>query len=114
MNDSEIWDSFRKSQHDAELGNVIDQIGEVCKEYTLMDIIWACEKISSGLRLHVKPYEALETLKQNEVDALNIFVRCVEITAESHMLKTGKLEGAHYAAMKQLQKMINEKMKSKG
>ena len=54
---------------------------------------------------------AIENLMQNEVDAINVFVRCIEITAESHMLKTGKLEGAHYAAMKDLQKRINEKLK---
>jgi len=45
---------------------------------------------------------AINTLMQNEVDAINVFVRCVEITAEANMLKTGKLEGAHYAAMKDL------------
>lgn len=53
---------------------------------------------------------AIETLMQNEVDAINVFVSCVEIMAESNMLKTGKLEGAHYAAMKQLQNMMNEKI----
>lgn len=56
---------------------------------------------------------AIETLMQNEVDAINVFVSCVEINAEVHMLKTGKLEGAHYAAMKDLQKRINDKMKHK-
>lgn len=114
MNDSEIWDNFRKAQQYADMGKVIDQIGDACKEYTLRDIIFACDKISAGLRMAIKPEEALDTLKQNEVDALNIFVRCVEINAESHMMKTGKLEGAHYAAMKQLHKMINEKMKATG
>jgi len=60
-------------------------------------------------RIRKNLFSAIELLKDGEVDAINIFVRCVEINAEAHMLKTGKLEGAHYAAMKQLQKMINEK-----
>ena len=33
---------------------------------------------------------------------VSMFVETVEYRAEQKMLKTGKLEGAHYAAMKQL------------
>jgi hypothetical protein len=36
------------------------------------------------------------------------FVACVESLAEKNMLKTGKLEGAHYAAMKQLLKQVKD------
>jgi len=39
---------------------------------------------------------------------INQFVEEVEELAEEKMLKTGKLEGAHYAAMKEIQKKINE------
>jgi len=37
------------------------------------------------------------------------FVFEVERRAENKMLKTGKLEGSHYAAMKELQKELKEK-----
>ena len=43
---------------------------------------------------------------------INRFVQAVERQAEDKMLKTGKLEGAHYAAMKELQKAINEETKN--
>jgi hypothetical protein len=33
---------------------------------------------------------------------VQMFVEAVEYRAEEKMLKTGKLEGAHYAAMKQI------------
>ena len=36
------------------------------------------------------------------LDAVEKFVELVERRAESRMLITGKLEGAHYAAMKQV------------
>lgn len=44
---------------------------------------------------------------------INRFVQMVERRAEAKMLKTGKLEGAHYAAMKELQKAINKETKNK-
>lgn len=49
----------------------------------------------------------VKTIMKNEMEAINSFVECVEKIAETNMLKTGKLEGAHYAAMKQLQKEMN-------
>ncbi len=39
---------------------------------------------------------------------VSMFVETVEYRAEKKMLKTGKLEGAHYAAMKQLAKEWKE------
>ena len=39
---------------------------------------------------------------------LGMFVAEVEYRAEEKMLKTGKLEGAHYAAMKQVAKEWSE------
>jgi len=38
----------------------------------------------------------------------NEFIELVEKRAEDKMLKTGKLEGSHYAAMKEIQKELNE------
>lgn len=40
---------------------------------------------------------------------IKIFVAEVEKRAEEKMLLTGKLEGAHYAAMKQLVKELEDK-----
>lgn len=37
----------------------------------------------------------------------NEFVELVEKRAEEKMLKTGKLEGSHYAAMKEIQKELD-------
>ena len=34
--------------------------------------------------------------------------RGIVLIAEEKMLKTGKLEGSHYAAMKELQRKMNE------
>ena len=46
--------------------------------------------------------KAIETMKKNFTSS---FVEQVEREAENNMLKTGKLEGAHYAAMKRLAAM---------
>jgi hypothetical protein len=43
---------------------------------------------------------------QSKQQIIDDFVEQVERLAESKMLKTGRLEGAHYAAMKELQKKI--------
>lgn len=45
---------------------------------------------------------------KNNKDIINEFISQVEKLAEEKMLKTGKLEGSHYAAMKELQRKINE------
>jgi hypothetical protein len=55
--------------------------------------------------------ENIELFRQNKA-VINRFVEIVEQRAEAKMLKTGKLEGAHYAAMKELQKAINEETKN--
>ena len=52
-----------------------------------------------------------ESFRQDKA-IINQFVQVVERRAEAKMLKTGKLEGAHYAAMKELQKTINEETKT--
>lgn len=46
-------------------------------------------------------FETLEA-KQAANIVITMFVQEVERRAEEKMLKTGKLEGAHYAAMKQV------------
>lgn len=41
-------------------------------------------------------------MTNNDIELLRKFVAEIERRAEDKMLKTGKLEGAHYAAMKQV------------
>jgi len=41
---------------------------------------------------------------RKEERAIGHFITMIERRAEKKMLKTGKLEGSHYAAMKELQK----------
>jgi uncharacterized protein YaaR (DUF327 family) len=72
------------------------------------------EQIMDDLRK--SGYEYYKKYGQNFLDGydnivkpiINEFVREVEKLAEEKMLKTGKLEGSHYAAMKELQRKINE------
>lgn len=45
-------------------------------------------------------------INPSHLESIREFVRCIEELAEKNMLKTGKLEGAHYAAMKQLLKEL--------
>jgi len=47
-----------------------------------------------------------QVLTSDQALAIINFVECVERIAEKNMLKTGKLEGAHYAAMKQLMNQV--------
>ena len=47
-----------------------------------------------------------EMLKQYR-GVVSAFIELVERRAENKMIMTGKLEGSHYAAMKELQKEIN-------
>ena len=48
------------------------------------------------------PYTSTAWIADNIHEAISRFVEAVEREAESNMLKTGKLEGAHYAAMKRI------------
>jgi hypothetical protein len=48
------------------------------------------------------PYASTAWIADNIHEAILRFVEAVEREAETNMLKTGKLEGAHYAAMKRL------------
>lgn len=43
---------------------------------------------------------------ERRIDIIKEFIEQVEALAEAKMLKTGKLEGAHYAAMKELAKKL--------
>ena len=54
---------------------------------------------------------AADSFRQDKA-VINRFVQVVERRAEAKMLQTGKLEGAHYAAMKEFQKAINEETKN--
>lgn len=58
-----------------------------------------CVSIEFARDLERELYEAFV----EKVAVVREFVEKVERKAEDKMLKTGKLEGAHYAAMKQLQ-----------
>jgi hypothetical protein len=58
----------------------------------------------------LKPYVEGH-FKQLNPNAIDEFVEAVERMAEEKMLKTGKLEGAHYAAMKELQRSIKSRGK---
>jgi len=52
---------------------------------------------------------SLDAIARNlrpHAEAINIFYQTVERLAEEKMLKTHKLEGAHYSAMKQLREKI--------
>lgn len=42
----------------------------------------------------------------NALEAIAIFIKMVEERAEEYMLKTHKLEGMHYAAMKEIAKEL--------
>lgn len=52
-------------------------------------------------------------LNNQQIEAINWFVEQVEKQAEENMLKTHKLEGAHYAAMKKLQKELKDRQNNK-
>jgi len=54
------------------------------------------ESSSDGIARKLRPH----------AEAINIFCETVERMAEENMLKTHKLEGAHYSAMKQLREKI--------
>jgi hypothetical protein len=62
------------------------------------------EKAQSSRRYSNVPEMIVDTLgKEDSIRILiSMFVQEVERRAEEKMLKTGKLEGAHYAAMKQI------------
>ena len=47
---------------------------------------------------------SVHSFDKYERAAIDRFISIVERKAEEKMLKTGKLEGAHYAAMKEMQK----------
>lgn len=80
------------------------------------------EEIAQYLTMHHTDYQKLTYEEWQELDAeaarrlrnsipkpvvtIEEFVREVERRAEANMMKTGKLEGAHYAAMKQYQKEL--------
>lgn len=44
----------------------------------------------------------------DELHIIDSFIEIVEKTAEENMLKTGKLEGSHYAAMKQIRENLED------
>lgn len=48
------------------------------------------------------PFAATAWIADNIHEAICRFVEAVEREAEGNMLKTGKLEGSHYAAMKRI------------
>jgi hypothetical protein len=62
------------------------------------------EKVQSSQRYSSVPEMLLNTLNSEDAHRIliSMFVQEVERRAEEKMLKTGKLEGSHYAAMKQV------------
>ena len=53
--------------------------------------------------------DSLDTIAEKlrpQANAISIFCETVELLAEQKMLKTHKLEGAHYSAMEQLREKI--------
>jgi hypothetical protein len=59
------------------------------------------EKVCSNLMLEGR-CRMMTAETANRKDIILAFIEQVEKQAEENMLKTGKLEGAHYAAMKKL------------
>ena len=53
------------------------------------------------------------SVRREEVGVLTQFVNEVCLRAEEKMLETGKLEGAHYAAMRQVYAEIMQNLSSK-
>jgi hypothetical protein len=66
--------------------------------------------MTANQQLPEKVTREIASLRRSR-EVINRFVTLVERRAEAKMLKTSKLEGAHYAAMKELQKAINEETK---
>jgi hypothetical protein len=62
------------------------------------------EKLESSKRYSSVPEMLLNTLETKDAHKIiiSMFVQEIEQRAEEKMLKTGRLEGAHYAAMKQV------------
>lgn len=85
----------------------------IIKDESLEKVAEAVESTARDLRAKGLPAEKYEHLflagkmLRMHKGEVNAFVNEVERRAEQNMLKTGKLEGAHYAAMKQLQAEIN-------
>lgn len=59
---------------------------------------------------HLAPGSLLSAPSREQIDTIEAFVEVVERRAEEKMLKTGRLEGAHYAAMKQLLRELQERI----
>lgn len=63
----------------------------------------SCVSVEFARRMERERNEAREGGHEAARRTIHNFIERVERRAEEKMLKTGKLEGAHYAAMKQLQ-----------
>jgi hypothetical protein len=50
----------------------------------------------------------MKEFTQSDKKVIDRFIEIVERRAEANMLKTGKLEGSHYAAMKAVRNEIGE------
>lgn len=71
----------------------------------LRNEIESAHKFSNDHQTYHESLQALSILAPGPrtEPSIDEFVREVERRAENNMMKTGKLEGAHYAAMKQYQ-----------
>ena len=70
------------------------------------------EQSDAELQPNNNSLDAIARQLRPHAEAISIFCETVERLAEEKMLKTHKLEGAHYSAMKQLrEKIIGERVK---
>ena len=64
------------------------------------------EQSGPELRATESSLDAIAMKLRAHAEAINVFCETIERLAEEKMLKTHKLEGAHYSAMKQLREKI--------
>ena len=64
-------------------------------------------KTHAGQAVRSTPLLGGTSLSERDCHVIGIFCDEVERMAERNMLKTGKLEGAHYAAMRQLRATLH-------
>lgn len=69
--------------------------------------MYPCPKCGESYKCNCKgSTKTLANLTDADKEVLKLFVEKVERRAEDKMLRTGRLEGAHYAAMKELMREI--------
>ena len=54
MDSNKIWQAFYKCETDEKVKEVINSIGDTCKDFEIRYIISACDEISKGLKRVLK------------------------------------------------------------